>query len=310
MVIASVLIAVVLPLAILTAPAQEKNTAIETNMFADPMDSPGDYYLLAEVAEVERVKIVLWNPESKGISKFLEKGSQWEFDADTHIIKIKVPIDDGQQRILVYAKQIVPWQFKAQKSLMKDSVKILIGDRICEKNKDFFCDETKGIITVKPELCKNNPPSLIIYFFDDPNSLPERYTQGSRDKNGDLIKKDVFDPKIENKFMGFPEDFKRNPGLIGNIAQSTGDPLVYITGQSLESRNHICIDWLFFTAKAIVRTKKKGKDYTYNSEKSIIAFTGKAPLDPDQGEFVTVWGVPIPDLFFIRASCRKRLNRS
>ena len=320
LVIAGVLIAIVIPLAILSSPAQEKAqgtaaTTAENNIFVEPSDLPGDYYLLADVVDIERVKVVLWTPESKGVSMFLNKGTQWDYDPSSRIIKIKVPVDNSQQRILVYAKQVVPWQFKAKKPLKKDSVQILIGSKICEQGKDFTVDEPKGIIKINAGLCQNNPPCTMYYRFDIDNARPERYAQGTRDANGELISKDIFDPVIYKKFMkenvrgGWAacDDFDPtmdSSRIVGTNAIETGEPLVFELDQPFQ-KNGLMVGIGIPNNPGETRWLKRDKDYTYNEDNGQITFIGNVPMDADKGEWVFVAGIPRQDIFLYKKALAK-----
>ena len=303
-VVSSILIAAVVSLAVITAPAQEKNAGMENCMFAEPADLPGEYYLLPKVIEIQRIKVVLWDPKSEGAESFSLNNQQWEYNPETQIINIKMPVDNRKQRVLVFASQIVPWQFKARKPLKTNSVNILIGDRICEKDKDFFVDEQQGIIRIKDELCQNKTPCMMYYNFDGNNTMPERYAQGTRDRNGDPMNKNIFDPIIFKKFIDLPDDLIVDTKAVSARAKETKEPQVYkLTIPMDPEKMRIAIGRDSHPEDE--RWLKKGKEYTFDSEKSLITFLDKNPINPARKEYVRVLGVPLKDVFFYEGAISK-----
>ena len=291
-VIASVLIAVVLPLAILTAPAQEKDHALiaENSIFAEPVDrdNPGsEYYIFATVEDINRVLAVPAGKKTREGAVTLVKDSEWVFNKESHILNIKIPIEQRSQRVLVFAKQSVPWEFKAMRSLKHDSVKILIGDRICEKDIDFSVDESDGIIKIlKPELCITNPPCLILYDAEGENYPPRGHVQGTRDSDGYVIKPDSWDPKVHNRFLSLPENLHLDDSTMRNVSLlATDDPLIYEIPAKLKSHPS-CVAYINkncqnkeFRLNPNWHWLVEGKDYTVDEKNSQIKFISQLPFD-------------------------------
>ncbi|MBI1388225.1 MAG: hypothetical protein GC154_07235 [bacterium] len=267
------------------------------------MDNPSDFYVIPVFDDLDYIMLRPRGPRSTGAAMKLSEGKGYSYDPNTRIVSIQSPLQDGQG-VMAYGRLKTPWEFQAQKAIEEGSVKLLIGDTICERNNDYMVDSTSGRIRLLNEsLCK--PRQLVVCEYRhlaDPR-FPQRYAVTPYSEQGGVLLYEAIKSEDARRFLGLPEHFAPDSeNIVGTNATKTDDPRIYrmtnvmkpeTMNVGIASRDRLGeMKWL-----------TSGADYQYDPETGTIAFA--QPLSLGADEFVFVQGEPKRNVFMLEPGMRQ-----
>ncbi|MFH1738960.1 MAG: M56 family metallopeptidase [bacterium] len=264
-------------------------------------------HILPVIESLDEVKIVKKNgPYGEPFSKSLTADQDYVLIEDGRFIRVTVPIDPWNEQLVLIGKWSMPWTFRTLNSIESGSVRMLLGNHICQEGVDFEVEEDAGVIRVlKPELCGSANPIEVNYRIKGEAIIPQNahtLFRGDRGMYGEPIAY-TGDENVLHQFMGLPPGRSRPARDFTNMGASpTEDPRVFTLTSVVNSETMLVSIPNTDKTGARFLYLKEGVDYTYNQEEGLIYLVGDTAVGAHE---LWVQGTTHPNIFLLHRPLRE-----